>query len=195
MILAAGAGRRIGGPKALLRAGERSFLAQAAALLGRPGVELLVAVVGDQAGRVTAAAGLSPSVQVVVNGRYQDGMLTSVLAGLDAAEAAGADAVLLHPVDHPLVAAATVDRVIAALLEGTVVAVPSYDDRRGHPAGFARPAFAALRAVPPDVGARAVLAARPEWVVHVRGDAGCVAGIDTADDYRRLLGGDPSFVG
>ena len=49
VILAAGAGRRIGGPKALLRIGDQSFLAHAAALFRRPGIDAVVAVVGHQA--------------------------------------------------------------------------------------------------------------------------------------------------
>ena len=126
---------------------------------------------------------------VVVNEAWEDGMLGSVVAGLEAAEADGADAVLLHPVDHPLVDAATVDRVVEALRAGAMVAVPSYGGRRGHPGGFARGAWAALRAAPPSEGARFVLASHPAWIVYVAGDPGCVAGIDTPEDYRRLIDG------
>src|SRR5688572_15284581 len=62
--------------------------------------------------------------------------------------------------------------VAGALAEGALIAVPSHGGRRGHPGGFARAAWAALRAAPAAAGARAVLAAHPEWVVHVTGDAG-----------------------
>jgi len=87
------------------------------------------------------------------------------------------------------VAEATVDRVADALQGGAVVAVPTHGGRRGHPAGFARPAWPALRAAPASVGARAVLSAHPQWIVHVTGDAGCIAGVDTLEDYRRLVTG------
>jgi hypothetical protein len=33
-----------------------------------------------------------------------------------------------------------------------------------------------------------VLADHPEWIVHVPGDAGSIAGIDTPEDYARLIG-------
>jgi len=79
-------------------------------------------------------------------------------------------------------------RVVAALAAGALVAVPSHGGRRGHPGGFARATWPALRAAPPDRGARAVLAEHPEWVVHVPGDPGCVAGIDTMEDYERCIG-------
>lgn len=187
IILAAGEGQRMGGPKALLPIEGETFLARIALLLARKGVSAVIAVLGYEAERVAAEAGLPRGVATVVNDRYREGMLGSVLRGLDEAEARGADAILLQPVDHPLVAPETVDRVVAALRQGAVVAVPSYEGRRGHPGGFAASAWAALRDAPPDRGARAVLADHPEWVVHVPGDPGCVAGIDMPADYARFI--------
>lgn len=188
VVLAAGAGRRIGAPKALLPIGATTFLAHVTRALLRPGVAGVVAVLGHGARRVEAAGGLPAETALVVNPRPDDGMLGSVIAGLAAAEERGADAVLLHPVDHPFVAPATVDAVLAALARGAVIAVPSYGGRRGHPGGFARPAWSALRAAPPRLGARAVLAEHPDWVVHVPADEGCVSGIDTREDYERRIG-------
>ena len=189
MVLAAGEGRRIGGPKALLTIGAQSFLARACRLLRRPGVAEVIAVLGHEAARVRAQAGLPPDVDVVVNEDYRaGGMLSSVLCGLDAAAEREAEAALLHPVDQPLVAPETVDAVVSALNAGARIAVPSVDGRRGHPGGFAAPTWPALRAAPPAAGARAVLAAHPEWIVHVPGDPGSVRGVDTPADYERWVG-------
>jgi CTP:molybdopterin cytidylyltransferase MocA len=189
VVLAAGEGRRIGGPKALLAIGAQSFLARACGLLRRPGVSEVIAVLGHEAARVRAQAGLPADVDVVVNEAYREGgMLSSVLRGLDAAAGRAAEAALLHPVDHPLVAPETVDAVVAALRAGARIAVPSVEGRRGHPGGFAAAAWPALRAAPPAAGARAVLAAHPEWIVHVPGDPGAVRGVDTPADYERWVG-------
>jgi CTP:molybdopterin cytidylyltransferase MocA len=186
VILAAGSGRRMGGPKARLRIGSESFLSRAARLLARPGVDGVTAVVGRET-LPASDEGAAAGVTIVQNPRPTEGMLSSILRGLDEAEAMGADAVLLHPVDHPLVDAPTVDRVVAALHAGALVAVPTYGARRGHPGGFARGAWPALRTAHPARGARAVLADHPEWVVHVPGDPGCVLGIDTPADYERWI--------
>jgi molybdenum cofactor cytidylyltransferase len=191
VVLAGGRGARMGGPKALLRLGARSFLEHAAGMLLRPGVSDVVAVVGYEGERVVREAGLTGAVHVARNARHAEGMLTSVWCGLDAAEALGAGAVLLHPVDHPLVAPETIDRVVQALQDGATIALPSYGERRGHPGGFAYDAWPALRAAPLETGARVVLRDHPDWIVHVPGDPGCLAGIDTPEDYRRLLGADP----
>jgi molybdenum cofactor cytidylyltransferase len=112
-------------------------------------------------------------------------MLSSVWRGLDAAEELGAEAVLLHPVDHPLVAPETVDRVVAALEAGAFAVAPTHEGRRGHPGGFGRDAFAALRDASPDEGARAVLSGHPDRVIHVEGDPGCRVGLDTPEEWRR----------
>jgi molybdenum cofactor cytidylyltransferase len=189
IVLAAGRGARVGGPKALLTIGGETFLAHVVRALHRPGIDGVTAVLGHEAERVREAAALPADVAVVANGRYDEGMLTSILAGLDAAEGAGADAVLLHPVDHPLVEAATIDAVVGALVQGAIIAVPSHGGRRGHPAGFARTAWAALRASNTDEGARGVLLRHPDWIEHVLAGPDCLAGVNTPDDYRRLIGG------
>jgi molybdenum cofactor cytidylyltransferase len=189
VILAAGRGARMGGAKALLTMGGETFLARSARLLRRPGVDRVTAVLGHDAERVAREAGLPADVATIVNPRHPEGMLTSILAGLEAAEESGADAVLLHPVDHPLIDAETVDAVIAALAKGSTIAVPSHDGRRGHPAGFARASWAALRTASADEGARGVLARHPEWIEHIPAGPDCLAGVNTPEDYRRLVEG------
>jgi molybdenum cofactor cytidylyltransferase len=185
VILAAGEGRRMGLPKALLRLGDRSFLALVAASLRRPGIERSVAVVGAGATRAREEIE-GTELAFLENPRAADGMLSSVRCGLLYAEELGADAVLLHPVDHPMVAPATIDRVVDALMTGARIAVPSWQGRRGHPAGFAAAAWPALHAAPLDLGARAVLTQHPDWVTHVAGDPGCRAGVNTPEDYDAL---------
>jgi len=185
ILLAAGEGRRIGGPKALLEMAGETFVAACVRRLRRPGVEGVIAVLGHAAESVRAA--LPENTHAVVNHRVEDGMLSSLLLGLDAAEAWPASAVLVHPVDHPVVSAATVDAVLGALLAGAPIAVPSWGGRGGHPTGFAGVTWPALRAAPPERGARAVLAAHPEWVTRVPADATCRRGVNTPQDLARVI--------
>jgi len=184
IVLAAGEGRRMGGPKALLPLGESTFLSRACHLFARPGIASVVAVLGAEAERVRSAAGIPPEARVALNERWREGMLTSVWAGLEAAEALGAEAVLVHPVDNPFVAPATIDAVVAALARGAEIAVPSHAGRRGHPAGFARSCWPDLRAAPLDGGARAVLRAQPGRVVHVPAGPDCLVDLDTPGDLE-----------
>jgi CTP:molybdopterin cytidylyltransferase MocA len=188
IVLAAGEGRRMGGPKALVPIGETTFLAHVCRLFERPSIAAVVAVLGAESERVRALANLPDAVRVEVNEDWKDGMLSSVWRGLDAAEALAADAVLLHPVDNPLVVPVTIEAVASALATGARVAVPSHAGRRGHPTGFSRATWPALRAAPLERGARLVIAENPSWIVHVPAGPDCLADIDTPDDQRRLLG-------
>ena len=81
-------------------------------------------------------------------------------------------------------APATIDAVVAALAKGAEIAVPSHAGRRGHPAGFARSCWPALRAAPLDGGARTVLAALSDRVVHVPAGADCLVDLDTPGDLE-----------
>jgi molybdenum cofactor cytidylyltransferase len=189
IVLAAGEGRRMGGPKALIPLLGVTFAAAAASRFERPDLAARLVVIGAEAERVAVAARLPDGVAIVVNERWADGMLTSIWAGLDAAEALGMDAVLLHPVDNPLVAPATIGSVVDALERGAAIAVPSHAGRRGHPTGFARAAWPALRAAALDRGARAVLAERPEWVVHVPAGPDCLVDVDTPEELKALRRG------
>lgn len=186
IILAAGEGRRMGGPKPLLRLGDGTLLTHVVDRLWRPGVQGVCAVIGHEAERVRAEAEAA-GIAVVDNPDYREGMLSSVRCGIAYATEQGADAALVHPVDHPLIAPATVDRVVAALEAGATIAVPTWEGRRGHPAGWSRRVWAALEAAPPELGARAVLADHPEWVVHVEGDEGCRRGLNLREEYDRLV--------
>lgn len=172
----------MGGPKALLRVDGIPLPTRTCAALARPGIGRIVLVLGAAAERVQVE--VVPTlpheveIEVVVNRRWREGMLTSVWCGLDAAERVAADALLLHPVDNPFVSAATVDAVLAALGAGATVAVPSCRGRRGHPAGFLRATWPALRAASLARGARSVLADHPDWVVPTPAGPDCLIDLD-----------------
>ena len=190
VVLAAGEGRRMGGPKALTPYHGTSFLAHACRLFARPGIAAVIAVIGAEATRVRVGSRCrrrpSPSWRTT---RWTEGMLSSVWRGLDAAEALGAEAVLLHPVDHPLVAPG--DRGSRGRRPRTRGPSPP---SRPTPAAAGTPGASDGRRSrrcaprPPDRGARAVLAAHPEQVVHVEGDPGCRVGIDTGAVPRAFEG-------
>ncbi len=175
----------MGGPKALLPLAGTTFLSHLCRLFAGAATNPVIVVLGAEAERVSRDAGVPDGIVTVVNARWCEGMLTSVWRGLDEAEARGAEAVLLHPVDNPHVTHATVAAVAAALRAGALVAVPSHAGRRGHPAGFTRDAWPALRAAPLEGGARTVLSQHPEWIVHVAAGPDCLVDLDSPSDLQR----------
>lgn len=180
VILAAGASTRMGSPKALLTTPEgATFVEAILATLRAAGVESV---------RVVAAPGASPVADAVINPDPSRGMLSSVQCGLRALPAS-CDAVLLWPVDHPLVTTGTVASMIDAFRAGDPpLVVPVHDRRRGHPVLFARRLVPELLAADPGIGARGVVHAHPDRLELAVEDPGVVADVDTPDDYRRLIG-------
>ncbi len=202
VILAAGAGRRVGGvAKALLRRADGTTLLEAVVTCARAaGVSRCIVVVGPPHDGVTAAEAARLGVAVAHNADAHLGMASSVATGfarLLAGDPAPADDSsapaeqptigLLWPVDHAHVQPATVRTLIHACMPDGA-AVPTYQGRGGHPAGFGRvlwPALATCAEAPQ--GARSVLheLARiaPDHVVRIEvDDAGVIADIDTPGD-------------
>ena len=178
LVLAAGAGTRMGGPKALLEFRGRPLIERAIDAARAGGCARVVAVLGAAAEEVRRRADLR-GAGVVVNQGWNEGVGSSLRAGLDAlgselddARTAPVDAALVLLVDQPLVGADAVHAVLAAWRGGARLAAASYAGRRGHPVLLGREHWAAAaRDAVGDVGARAYLAAHAARLVLVPCDA------------------------
>ena len=156
LLLAAGAGRRMGGPKALRHDDDgTSWLLRAVhSLLPCDGVTVVLG-----AGASQAARKLPPSVDLVLAPDWESGMGASLRAGLAALESTDVDAVLVSLVDLPDVSAEVVARVLAATDPGPAsLARATYDGVPGHPVLIGRDHWAAAAAAAVgDRGARDLL--------------------------------------
>jgi nicotine blue oxidoreductase len=172
VILAAGSGTRMGGPKALLEFEGRLLVERAVRTAVRGGCGEVVVVLGAGAAEVRRRADLR-GARIVVNEDWSEGMGSSLRAGLVALEPIDSvDAALILLVDQPYVAARAVSAVLDAWRGGARLAAASYGDRRGHPVLFGREHWAdAARSAKGDAGARAFLAERAADVVLVPCDA------------------------
>lgn len=110
------------------------------------------------------------------------GMGDSIAAGVMARPLASGW--LLLPGDLPLIQAATLRAVAAALPEQLVVHA-QYRGRRGHPVGFDPALYSELAALRGDEGARRLLARYPALAVEVP-DAGVRMDLDTEADLLAL---------
>jgi len=182
----------MGAVKALLPTpGGASFLATLAAALTAGGADAVVVVVGYHADAVREHASRNRlAVEVVENPDPARGQLSSLLVALEWAAPRGAEALLVAPVDQPLVAAATVRDVIAAWRRTLAPIVrPCRGARHGHPVLFDARVFPELRAADLAAGARPVVRAHAADLVDVPSDdPGAFDDIDTPEDYRRVFG-------
>lgn len=133
LVLAAGSGRRYGGPKALVESGGETWVERAVRSLADGGCGPVLVAVGAQADAVTAV--LPPGVVPVAVPDHLTGMGASLRAGLSRAAGLGALQVVVTLVDLPDVGADVVRRLLAAAdpQDTDVLARAAYDGRPGHP--------------------------------------------------------------
>ncbi|MEE1650079.1 nucleotidyltransferase family protein [Brachybacterium sp. J144] len=191
LILAAGAGRRLGrGPKALLLLRGAPLVEHVARALRDGGCAEVVVVTGADSERVGAVLDGLPWARTEQNPRWREGMGTSLRTGL-AAIGAGRD-VLVTPVDRPGTCAAEVARVLSVHRPGGITAAAHREAsgglRRGHPVLLdAAWTAAAAEAAHADVGARDLLRARRDHVQLVDcTDLDDGADLDLPEDLWRL---------
>ncbi|MDT0187748.1 nucleotidyltransferase family protein [Microbacterium sp. ARD31] len=175
LLLAAGAGERFGGPKALARDDDgTSWLLRSVQAL-RPCAEIVV-VLGAEAEQ--AAALLPMSVVRVRAEDWADGMGASLRAGLEALGPTGHDAALVSLVDLPDVDAAVVARLLGHGSGSDVLARAAYDGVPGHPVLLGRDHWDGVVATAVgDRGARDYLAANEVALVEC-GDLATGADVD-----------------
>lgn len=184
VVLAAGASRRMGRPKALLNFDGRTALdrvLEAFAGLGAP-----VVVLGAAAGKI--APRLPAGTRVVVNPDPDAGQTSSLKAGIRAVPP-DAEGFLFHPVDFPLVRAGDVARLVDAFRASRAsVVLPAFGFRRGHPVLCRPPVGSRILALPDRLPARVAVHADPGAILHVPVDGPyLLMDMDTPSDYARCL--------
>lgn len=189
LLLAAGAGRRMGGPKALLRdTSGVPFVDRAVGRLLDGGCVAVTVVMGAGAGEVRALldeAGWSEDegVTTVVAESWAEGMGASLRAGLTALATAPAEvtAALVSLVDLPDVGEEVVRRVLGGDAGADALARASYDGVAGHPVLLGRGHWSGVVAVATgDRGARDYLRGRELRLVEC-GDLATGRDVDHPD--------------
>jgi molybdenum cofactor cytidylyltransferase len=183
----------MGRSKALLSIGSNgpSFVRQIATTLLDGGVsDVLVVGRPEDAALRAEIEQLDARVRFVENPNAEDGQLSSVVAAINVVDHPGTRAVVIMPVDVPLVRAASVASVIEAFVRTHAVIVRAASGgRHGHPVLFAHALFGELRRADPSVGAKSVLRAHQAEIVNVEvPDPGVLSDVDSPDDYERLFG-------
>lgn len=185
LVLAAGEGRRMGAPKALVRdADDTPWVVRVVRTLVEAGIADVVVVVGAAADEVRDVLA-TEDVHVVHAQDWAEGMGASLTAGLrhlvDASDAPDVDAALVCLVDTPGLDVPVVRRMAATAAPGAL-ARATYDGTPGHPVVLGREHFAGVLATAAgDVGARAYLASHATAEIEC-GDLAAGVDVDTAAD-------------
>jgi molybdenum cofactor cytidylyltransferase len=187
VILAAGASRRMGTPKQLLRYQGETLIGRvvkaALAAEARP----VVVVLGAYAELIRAELN-EEEVAVVINAQWQKGMGSSVAVGINylVENSPETEAALFLLVDQPFVTPALLKELIAAgSPAGVPGAVSQYNGASGAPAFFKRELFPALRQLEGDEGARQIIQKYGELIARVPFPQG---GVDFDEPGDLLMG-------
>ena len=141
-------------------------------------------------------ASLLEGLKLVVNPAYEQGMASSLRAGLSALDPQ-TDAALIVLADQPFVRPETLDQLGRTHRQTQAqIVIPSYQGRRGNPVLLDRSVFAEVMALEGDTGCRAIFGKHPERTVNLEvEDEGILLDIDNQGDYDRLREGFPPHTG
>jgi CTP:molybdopterin cytidylyltransferase MocA len=168
LLLAAGAGRRMGMPKALVTDDRGSWLLRSVDLLLDGGCTRVTVVLGAEVARAAALL-VDLDVSITVADDWAEGMGASLRAGLRSLLDSADEGALVSLVDLPDLVPMVVARVIGAGFGdgSTALARASYDGRPGHPVLLGRDHWPGVfETAVGDQGARAYLAGRDVTLVE-----------------------------
>lgn len=173
LVLAAGEGRRFGGPKAPAVIDGERLVDRAVRVLRAGGCEPVYVVLGAWVGDV-------PGAVTVTNPDWAEGMGSSLRVGLEAVEGSPVDAVVVTLVDLPGLTPAAVRRLVDAESD---LAAATYGGERGHPVRFGRRHWLEVASsARGDAGARSYLSERADEITLV--EVGDVATGEDLDEPR-----------
>lgn len=160
IVLAAGASRRLGQAKQLVRQGSETLLERTVRVVRETGIADIFVVLGAQRELISASIAFKDAV-LVFNENWEKGIASSIHAGLRAlaTHPGQSSAALILSCDQPQLSASHLRemlRVLAAAEEKSIVA-SSYAGTIGVPAIFPSSLFPQLLALRGDKGARAIL--------------------------------------
>lgn len=121
-----------------------------------------------------------PKVKIIINEKYEDGMFSSIKAGLSCIKG---ERFFLIPADYPKVCRETYRKLLNS--KGDII-LPTYDGKKGHPIIMRSSVIEEIFADNDCNNLREFIYKYGFSTLEV-GDKGILMDVDTLDDYKRLL--------
>ena len=188
IILAAGSATRMGRPKQLLSYQGRSLILHAVEVALASLCQPIIVVLGAYVEQIKPEL-MPNAVQVVENSQWQEGMSSSIRAGISMLLKTNSklDAVIISLADQPLISPQIFNQLIQSYQETEKVIIASkYNETTGVPALFSKALFPELMQLEGDKGAKALIQKYIDTGLILLIPVAAI-GIDTPDDYKQLL--------
>jgi len=189
LILAAGNSSRFGGLKQLASVDGEPLLARVIRAALASSLDRVILVLGFEAEKICSQLSdvlVHPALSVLTNNEWQQGMATSLRAGMGRIDRSF-DSVMIILGDLPLLTPRIIDQVLQAQrASGRGICLPVHDDGRwGHPICLSFRYFDNLMLLEGDVGARGII--KRNWPdvyqFHIR-ENGCFLDVDTREEME-----------
>ncbi len=179
----------MGSPKALLDYQGRPFLEHLLDATRHPKIGLTRVVLGANAETIYNKLKLDPAT-VIINTEWEKGQLSSIQAAIRSLPSGNTDGIVLCLIDHPLISATLVGQLIQQFYEsGKLIAIPTYNTKRGHPIILSSALYEELLEAPPDIGARAVVWNHRDDILEMpTEEEGVVLNLNDPDTLQRAIG-------
>lgn len=185
IVLAAGKSTRMGQQKLLMPFGEKSMIAAVVAEVAASDAFSTIVVTGSTCDEIKKELRVH-DLNFVYNERFEQGMLSSVQAGVAATDPE-TDGFLVLLGDQPMVSAAVINRLISVVQKtGKGLLIPVFQGKRGHPVLIDSKYKNEISALNPEVGLRELFLNHPDDILEIEIEsANILKDIDTPEDYRR----------
>jgi len=191
ILLAAGAGRRLGLPKALLELKGIWMLPRLVSALQTGGCENVVVVVREEQLAILQARGGCGAQSILANPNPDAGRNSSIQIGL--AALAPGRAVLIHPCDVPLLSAAAVLQLLQSwaqqpTVQKLVARLMTPGGKGGHPLLLGADVVPEVRQLSAEESLRKIVHFDKDRLLNVvrRGDPGPFMDVDTREQLELL---------
>lgn len=188
LILAAGFSSRMKDFKPLMKIGSMTPLEILISHLKIAGVEDIFVVTGYNADILSSFLA-DKGVNIVYNENYEQGMFSSIQAGVKAAAENGNDCFLLSPVDIPLIPPYIYKAVLDRQYEYMdCFVVPRWEGKKGHPLSIPSCFVEEILESKGEQGMKSVTSVHEDRMIYV--ETGCrsiLLDMDTQESYRELI--------
>ena len=188
IVLAAGKGTRAGGPKALLRINNTTFVEYIInKLLNAPIAKIIVVTSPDIFNEIKTIVPLN-RVLMILNSEIKGDQLSSIRVGLKHASN-DSTGFICWPVDIPLVKTETIHSLIntSSSVNKNII-LPKYNNKRGHPVIFKKNMYHALSTLcPAESGARWLIQQYPHEILELEvNDPGILLNVNTPEELALI---------